>query len=306
VLTGASTATVPIPGATTSQAASVDTSVSNTVTIGTTGTITNFKIGGGAVSVPGSFDLANGGGPALAGALNSAIDTMTASNNFDVTYSGGVLTVVLSGPNLIDNWSWSSTSASTSNTNTVQGGLGSANMAISTTNGRNYGRLTLVSTGANDIIISSAALGGSIFESSYESTINLRSIANLTISNAALAIGAYANKTQSAGATTSIGVGVGVTTKVGAMMVMDIAESAIKQLDKIRAGIGSAQNQLTFTVENISIARVNVSAAESQIRDVDFAEESANFSKRNILAQAGSYAMSQANAVQQNVLRLLQ
>lgn len=306
VLTGASTATVPIPGATTSQAASVDTSVSNTVTIGTTGTITNFKIGGGAVSVPGSFDLANGGGPALAGALNSAIDTMTASNNFDVTYSGGVLTVVLSGPNLIDNWSWSSTSASTSNTNTVQGGLGSANMAISTTNGRNYGRLTLVSTGASDIIISSAALGGSIFESSYESTINLRSIASLTISNAALAIGAYANKTQSAGATTSIGVGVGVTTKVGAMMVMDIAESAIKQLDKIRAGLGSAQNQLTFTVENISIAKVNVSAAESQIRDVDFAEESANFSKRNILAQAGSYAMSQANAVQQNVLRLLQ
>ncbi len=68
----------------------------------------------------------------------------------------------------------------------------------------------------------------------------------------------------------------------------------------------SAQNQLAFTVENISVAKVNVSAAESQIRDVDFAEESANFSKRNILAQAGSYAMSQANAVQQNVLRLLQ
>ncbi len=52
----------------------------------------------------------------------------------------------------------------------------------------------------------------------------------------------------------------------------------------------SAQNQLAFTVENISVAKVNVSAAESQIRDVDFAEESANFSKRNILAQAGSYA----------------
>ncbi|MEN4053841.1 flagellin, partial [Sulfurimonas sp. NWX79] len=50
----------------------------------------------------------------------------------------------------------------------------------------------------------------------------------------------------------------------------------------------------------------NITAAESQIRDVDFAAESANFNKRNILAQSGSYAMSQANAVQQNVLRLLQ
>jgi flagellin len=54
------------------------------------------------------------------------------------------------------------------------------------------------------------------------------------------------------------------------------------------------------------VTQVNVKAAESNIRDVDFAEESANFSKYNILAQAGSYAMSQANAVQQNVLRLLQ
>ncbi|EAH6012006.1 flagellin, partial [Campylobacter jejuni] len=50
----------------------------------------------------------------------------------------------------------------------------------------------------------------------------------------------------------------------------------------------------------------NVKAAESTIRDVDFAAESANFSKYNILAQSGSYAMSQANAVQQNVLKLLQ
>jgi len=50
----------------------------------------------------------------------------------------------------------------------------------------------------------------------------------------------------------------------------------------------------------------NVKAAESIIRDVDYAKESANFNKQNIVSQAGSYAMSQANATQQNVLRLLQ
>jgi len=50
----------------------------------------------------------------------------------------------------------------------------------------------------------------------------------------------------------------------------------------------------------------NVKAAESIIRDVDYAAESANFNKQNIIAQAGSYAISQANAVQQNVTRLLQ
>ncbi|OHD90353.1 MAG: hypothetical protein A2552_08985 [Sulfuricurvum sp. RIFOXYD2_FULL_44_160] len=95
-------------------------------------------------------------------------------------------------------------------------------------------------------------------------------------------------------------------TRDGASKAMDIVESAITQLDSIRADLGSVQNQLVVTVNNISVTQVNVRAAESQIRDVDFAAESANFSKYNILAQSGSYAMSQANAVQQNVLRLLQ
>ncbi|EPE6666501.1 flagellin, partial [Campylobacter coli] len=98
----------------------------------------------------------------------------------------------------------------------------------------------------------------------------------------------------------------GVTTLKGAMAVMDIAETAITNLDQIRADIGSVQNQVTSTINNITVTQVNVKAAESQIRDVDFAAESANYSKANILAQSGSYAMAQANSVQQNVLRLLQ
>ncbi|WP_258058253.1 flagellin, partial [Campylobacter hyointestinalis] len=98
----------------------------------------------------------------------------------------------------------------------------------------------------------------------------------------------------------------GVNTFAGAQAMIDIAESAQKTLDRIRADLGSVQNQLVSTINNISVTQVNVKSAESQIRDVDFAEESANFSKFNILAQSGSYAMSQANTVQQNVLRLLQ
>ncbi|EAK0806095.1 flagellin A [Campylobacter coli] len=109
--------------------------------------------------------------------------------------------------------------------------------------------------------------------------------------------------------TTAMGVkdeSAGVTTLKGAMAVMDIVETATINLDQIRADIGSVQNQLQVTINNITVTQVNVKSAESQIRDVDFAAESANFSKYNILAQSGSYAMSQANAVQQNVLKLLQ
>lgn len=98
----------------------------------------------------------------------------------------------------------------------------------------------------------------------------------------------------------------GVTTLKGAMAVMDVVETATINLDQIRADIGAMQNQLQATINNITVTQVNVKAAESNIRDVDFASESANYSKANILAQSGAYAMAQANASQQNVLRLLQ
>ncbi|WP_338433717.1 flagellin B [Campylobacter vicugnae] len=98
----------------------------------------------------------------------------------------------------------------------------------------------------------------------------------------------------------------GVNSYGGAQAMIDVAESARKTLDKLRADLGSVQNQLVATINNITVTQVNVKSAESQIRDVDFASESANFSKFNILAQSGSYAMSQANSVQQNILRLLQ
>jgi len=99
---------------------------------------------------------------------------------------------------------------------------------------------------------------------------------------------------------------VDVTSYLGAQEAIQIADMALKEIDAVRSNIGSTQNQLESTIRNISVTQVNVSAAESQIRDVDFAAESANFSKYNILAQSGSYAMSQANAVQQNVMKLLQ
>mgnify|MGYP003572865311 CR=1 FL=1 len=97
-----------------------------------------------------------------------------------------------------------------------------------------------------------------------------------------------------------------VTTRAAAEKTIIIADYALRDLDKTRSDIGSVQGQLESTIRNISVTQVNVQAAESQIRDVDFAAESANFAKQNILAQSGSYALSQANAVQQNVLRLLQ
>ena len=85
-----------------------------------------------------------------------------------------------------------------------------------------------------------------------------------------------------------------------------VVDAAISSLNAYRAEIGSTQNQVESAVRNLMTQATNVKAAEAIIRDVDYAEESANFNKQNIIAQAGAYAISQANVAQQNVLRLLQ
>ncbi len=99
---------------------------------------------------------------------------------------------------------------------------------------------------------------------------------------------------------------VDVLTQEGAQVAIAVADAALKDLDKVRADLGSVQNQISFTIANISTTRVNIYSAESTIRDVDFAEESSNFTKMQILQQAGTFAMSQANASSQAVLSLLQ
>ncbi|WP_323588906.1 flagellin [Aliarcobacter butzleri] len=81
---------------------------------------------------------------------------------------------------------------------------------------------------------------------------------------------------------------------------------AISILNGYRGDIGSTQNQVESAIRNLTTQATNIKNAESTIRDVDYAQESANYNKLNIIAQAGSYAISQANSTQQNVLRLLQ
>ena len=95
-------------------------------------------------------------------------------------------------------------------------------------------------------------------------------------------------------------------TKEEAASFQAVVDDAITDLNGYRGDIGSTQNQVESAVRNLMTQATNVKAAESIIRDVDYAQESANFNKQNIISQAGSYAISQANAVQQNVLRLLQ
>ena len=131
-------------------------------------------------------------------------------------------------------------------------------------------------------------------------TIN-SNVAGLKLS--ALAKAVRSGGKMSAGATAGT---TGVFTRTMAQSGQKAIDKAITTLNGYRGDIGSTQNQIESAIRNLSTQATNIKNAESVIRDVDYAQESANFNKLNIISQAGSYAISQANAVQQNVLKLLQ
>ena len=83
-------------------------------------------------------------------------------------------------------------------------------------------------------------------------------------------------------------------------------DAAIQGIDSQRAGIGAVQNRLSSTISNLSSVSESVSAARSQIQDADFAKETANLTRTQILQQAGISVLAQANALPQQVLGLLQ
>ena len=130
-----------------------------------------------------------------------------------------------------------------------------------------------------------------------------------TSSDQILSSGGVMANTSGLGLTSAAGIasngGASLTASVASALLASV-DNALDTLNSWRSDFGSTQNQLESATRNMMTQQTNIKAAESVIRDVDYAQESANFNKQNIIAQAGTYAMSQANSIQQNVLRLLQ
>lgn len=100
--------------------------------------------------------------------------------------------------------------------------------------------------------------------------------------------------------------GLTVSTNANAGSAMTAIQAAIKQVSEERSKLGALQNRLEHTIANLDNISENTQAAESRIRDTDMAEEMVEYSKNNILAQAGQSMLAQANQSTQGVLSLLQ
>ena len=99
---------------------------------------------------------------------------------------------------------------------------------------------------------------------------------------------------------------IGVSTAASAAAAMAVIDTAISGVDSQRAGFGSALNRLNMAIANLSNAKLNAEASRSRVLDTDYAAETAELARTQIIAQAGIAMLSQANAQPQNVLALLQ
>ena len=97
-----------------------------------------------------------------------------------------------------------------------------------------------------------------------------------------------------------------VSTVAGSNIALTVADAALSQINSQRAKFGALQNRFGSTISNLETAVENLSAARSRIMDADFAAETAELTRNQILQQAGTAMLAQANSIPQNVLSLLQ
>jgi flagellin len=98
----------------------------------------------------------------------------------------------------------------------------------------------------------------------------------------------------------------GINLETGANAALTTIDSAIDEVSDVRADLGATQNRFEHTIANLSVSVENLSASESRIRDTDMALEMVAFTRHQIMTQAGTAMLAQANAVPQAVLSLLQ
>ncbi len=96
-----------------------------------------------------------------------------------------------------------------------------------------------------------------------------------------------------------------VSTVKGAQQALEIVDKALSSINNTRADLGAIQNRFTSVVANLQTSSENLSASRSRIKDTDFAKETAELTRTQILQQAGTAMLAQANQVPQNVLSLL-
>ncbi|NVK01218.1 MAG: flagellin [Oceanospirillaceae bacterium] len=174
------------------------------------------------------------------------------------------------------------------------------------------GGVELIAVDGRNIVIDATniANGGlAVADGTYRGEVTLQSdgainIGSLTANlaaNAGFSVGTFGG-----GASGQSIANIDISTVKGAQNAISGIDNALDTINSLRGDLGAASNRLQFTINNLSNVSENLSAARSRVEDADFAKESAALSRAQVLQQAGTAILAQANALPQQVLSLLQ
>ena len=166
------------------------------------------------------------------------------------------------------------------------------------------GRNTTVAFAAGTATAATIADFGLAPAATTGATLNIGYQAPTGVTGNVVFAGAFANTTAIAATGTSISA-VDISSVAGANSALAAVDAALASINSNRATLGAVQNRFSSTIENLQINGENLSASRSRIQDADFAMETANLSRAQVLQQAGTAMIAQANQLPQQVLSLL-
>ena len=289
-------------------AATAATNFTLTTAAGTTSPIT-YAANAGADAIASAINTGAAGIGVTATASNSTTLTgLTAAGTVSFTLGGQAVSAVISDQNDLGslvsaiNGVTSTTGISASFTSTSA----KNSITLTTTDGRNIALAAFAVSGASN---ESITFGGTtLTEGGTVAAVRTGTIELVSSKGALSTANASAQIFASAGvnnASFSSIAAVDVTTATGASNALAVIDAALAQVNGARAELGAVQNRFTATVANLGISSENLTASRSRILDADYAKETAELTRTQILQQAGTAMLAQANQIPQNVLTLL-
>ncbi len=275
------------------------------------GTVTNitYSANATAADIATAINTSANGIGITATATNSAtLESLTAAGAVTFTLNGSAIAATVTNPNDLSTIAaainGSSGASGVTATFTIQGNLSS--LTLNTTDGRDIALSAFINAtvGNDSIDIGGNTLTeGSTIIGNVVGTVSIASTKG-TITTATANTDVFAGATSTSSLVTVQSID--ISTYAGAQSAIAVVDASINKIDSQRAELGAVQNRLSSTISNLQNIVENVSAARSRIRDTDYAIETSNLSKNQVLQQAGLSVLSQANASSQSVLSLLQ
>ena len=275
------------------------------------GTITGIAYAddASAADIATAINTAAGGIGITATASNSTtLSGLTAAGNVSFTLNGSAIAATVTNANDLSSVAAAinGSSAASGVTATFADANNLSSLTLSTTDGRDIALSAFANaTAGNDSIViggNTLTEGGTVIGNAVGSVSLASSKGQITTATASTEVFALAASTSSFSSVQSIDIG----TYSGAQSALAVLDAAIGKIDSERADLGAIQNRFSSTINNLNSIIENASAARSRIRDTDFAAETAELAKNQVLQQAGLSVLAQANASSQSVLSLLQ